>query len=150
MKKTIILLALAVFFLNSYSQEKKETKTAKPVNVPETVKKAFATQFPTAAKVEWGIEKPGEYEAEFKENNTSKSVLFNKKGTLLETESIIPESELPQPIKAVIAKDYSAYKIGRIEKNDVKGVVTYELSAKKDKKKCVLIFNPNGKFLKQE
>lgn len=60
MKKPILLAVLSVFMLSVNSQEKKETKKAeKQVVVPVAVKKAFALKFPAAAKVEWGIEKPG-------------------------------------------------------------------------------------------
>jgi uncharacterized cupredoxin-like copper-binding protein len=151
MKKTILLAVLAVFMLNVNSQEKKETKKAeKQVTVPAAVKKAFAVKFPTAAKVEWGIEKPGQYEAEFNQNKTGMSALFDTKGTLLETESKISVTELPQSIKSVLAKDYATYKTKVIEKNVVKGVVKYEVVVEKAKKSIELVFDANGKLLKKE
>ena len=110
MKKTIIALSLAVSMLNVYSQLKKE-KAEKPVNVPAMVKKAFAAQYPNVVKATWSVEKPGEYEAEFNQNKTVVSALFDTKGTLLETESKITESDLPQAIRSVLTKDYVAYKI---------------------------------------
>jgi len=151
MKKAIILAALAVFLLNVYSQEKQETsKTEKQVNVPEAVKKAFTTQYPKVEKVKWGLEKPGEYEAEFDFNKTAMSVLYNEKGILLETESEIKEAELPQAIKSTLAKDFAGYKMDEIEKTETKDMVTYEITAKKDKKEYNLVFDKNGKLLKQE
>jgi hypothetical protein len=151
MKKTILLAVLAVFMLTLNSQEKKETKKAeKQVNVPMAVKKAFAVKFPNAAKVEWGIEKPGQYEAEFDLNKTGMSALFDLKGTLLETESKMSETNLPQTIKSLLAKDFATYKIKSIEKNEVKGVVKYEVVVEKAKKMLELVFDANGKKLKKE
>jgi hypothetical protein len=151
MKKSILLVALAVFLLNVYSQEKKETsKTEKQINVPEVVKKAFATQFPKVAKVNWVLEKTGEYEAEFNSNKIEMSAVFDEKGILLETESEIKEAALPQTIKSVLAKDFAGYKIDEIAKTEAKDAVTYEMAAKKDKKEYGLVFDKNGKLLKQE
>lgn len=150
MKKTILLAVLAVFMLNVNSQEKKETKKAeKQVSVPALTKAAFAVKFPAATKVEWGIEKPGEYEAEFLLNKTATSALFDKKGTLLETESKMAESDLLPAIKSVLAKDYATYKIKAVEKNEVKGVVKYEVVVEKGKKSSELIFDASGKLLKK-
>lgn len=114
------------------------------------VKKAFAAQYPNVVKVTWSIEKPGEYEAEFNQNKTVVSTLYDSKGALLETESKITESELPQAIKSVLTKDYSGYKIGGVEKNVVKGKVTYEVVATKAKKETELIFDSSAKLLNQK
>ena len=151
MKKTILLAVLSVFMLSVNSQEKKETKKAeKQVVVPIAVKKAFALKFPAAAKVEWGIEKPGQYEAEFDQNKKGMSALFDSKGNLLETESTITEGGLPQAIKSVLAKDYSTFKVKKIEKNEAKGIVKYEVVVVKGKKSTELIFDAGGKQLKKE
>jgi hypothetical protein len=137
--------------LSANSQEKKETRKAeKQVVVPAAVKKAFTLKFPAAAKVEWGIEKQGQYEAEFDQNKTGMSALFDTKGTLLETESTITETNLSQTIKSILAKDYSTYKVKKIEKNEAKGVVKYEVVVVKGKKSSELVFDASGKQLKKE
>jgi hypothetical protein len=134
-----------------YSQEnKEESKADKKVEVPEIVKKAFAKNYPNVTKVEWSIAKKGEYEAEFDLNKTEMSVIIDNNGTILETESEIKEADLPQAIKATLAKDYADYKINEITKTDAKGVVTYEMEAKPKKKEFELVFDNNGKLLKQE
>jgi hypothetical protein len=143
MKKTIIFVALALFMIGAFAEEKK-------VTVHEAVKKVFSAQYPNAAKVEWGLEKTGEYEAEFKLNNTDMSVVYDEKGTALEIESEIKEAGLPQAIKATLAKDFVGYKINEVEKAEAKGVITFEMEAKKDNKEFELVFDQNGKFLKQK
>jgi len=133
------------FVAGSFAQEQKKNE------IPEGAKSAFATKFPKAQKVEWGIEKPGEFEAEFKLNGTKSSALFDAKGNLLETETEIKESELPQGIKASMAKDFAGYKFKETEKAlDAKGNVTYEMEASKGKEEFEVIFDTSGKLIKKE
>lgn len=143
MKKSILTLAFALIMVVAFAEEKK-------VVVPEAVKKAFAAQFTNATKVEWSLEKVGEYEAEFKMNNAEMSAVLDEKGMLIETETEIKESELPQAIKATLDKDFAGYKIEEIEKAEAKGIITYELAAEKGEKEFELVFDANGKLLKQE
>lgn len=151
MKKIVGFMLISLFSVAVIAQknDSDKEKNEKKVIVPDVVKKAFATQFPKVAKVKWGIEKPGEYEAEFDLNKTEMSVVYDEQGTLLETETEIKESDLPQALKSILAKDFNGYKIKEYEKNEAKGIVTYELEAKKDKKEFELVFDSNGKFIKQ-
>jgi len=149
MKKIILTITLAVFLLNAYAQENKEKKDKK-VNVPELVKKAFTDKYPLAKKVEWSLEKEGEYEAEFYLNKAEMSVNIDAKGNVLEVETEISETELPQSVKTALAKDFVGYKLDEIEKAEANGVIAYELEAKKEKKKYELVFDASGKVLKKE
>ncbi len=97
------------------------------------------------------MEKPGEFEAEFTLNGVETSALVDAKGTLLETEAEIKESELPQAVKATIAKYFTGYKLDEIEKaTDVKGVTTFEMEAAKGKDKLEISFDASGKLLGKE
>ena len=150
--KNKMLIALLVLF-SSYvmAQEKKEsTEPEKQVNVPELVKKEFAAKYPKASKVKWGLEKPGEYEAEFELNKAEMSVVIDEKGNVLDVETEIKESELPQAVKATLAKDFAGYKIDEVEKAEAKGAISYEMEAKKDKAEFEIVFDSNGKLLKKE
>jgi hypothetical protein len=151
MKTTILSILLAVFLLNAYAQEnEKKEKGEKKINVPELVKKAFAAKYPKATKVKWSLEKEGEYEAEFNINKAEMSAVFDEKGTCLEVETEIKQSELPQGIKTALAKDFAGYKIEEVEKAEGNGIITYEMEAKKDKAKFELIFDNTGKLIKKE
>jgi hypothetical protein len=151
MKKAILLAVLAVLLLNLQAQETKEAvKPESNFIVPELVKKAFALQYPNATKVEWGIEKPDEYEAEFIGDKTEMSAVFDEKGVLLEAETEIDKSKLPSAVKATLSKDFADYKIGEIEKSESKGAISYEMEAKKEKEEFELSFDNNGKLLKKE
>ena len=77
--------------------------------------------------------------------------MVDAKGNLLETETEIKESELPQAVKATMAKDFAGYKLDEIEKaTDAKGVTTFEMEATKGKDKLEISFDLNGKLIAKE
>jgi len=142
MKKLLMLSVCMAFVLCVLAMNQKEAQ------IPAAAKTGFATKFPTAQKVKWGVEKPGEFEAEFTLNKVETSAVFDAKGNLIETETEIKESELPTAIKATIAKDFAGYKIDEIEKaTGAKGATTYEMEAAKGKDKLEISFEASGKLL---
>ena len=144
MKKSIALFMGIAFIACSYAQKPKD-------ETPAAAKAAFAAKFPTAQKVKWGVEKPGEFEVEFTLNKIAVSALYDATGKLLETEGEIKESQLPQAVKATIAKDFAGYKLDEIEiSTDAKGAITYEMEAVKGKAKFEISFAANGKLLSKE
>ena len=145
MKKLLGLIVCAIFVLSVSAVNQKDEK------IPATAKSGFAAKFPTAQKVKWSVEKPGEFEAEFTLNGVETSALVDAKGILLETEAEIKESELPEPIKATLAKDFAGYKLDEIEKaTDAKGVTTFEMEAAKGREKLEISFDASGKLLAKE
>jgi hypothetical protein len=147
--KKLFVLVICITFLGIFSVQAQE-KPAK-AEIPSAVKSAFQVKYPKAEKVNWGIEKPGEFEAEFVLNSVESSAVFDSKGQFIESESEIKESELPQAVKATISKDFAGYKLGDIAKaTDAKGVVTYEMIANKGKEKFDISFDSNGKLLSKE
>jgi hypothetical protein len=151
MKKLSIVFVALFFTAFTFAQEvKTEKKEEKKVIVPQAVKTAFAAKFPKAAKIEWSLEKAGEYEAEFKLDKAEMSANFNEKGNLIETETEITESALPPSIKSAVAKEFAGYKIGEIAKVFAKGVTSYELEASKDKKTYEVEFDANGKMISKK
>ncbi len=145
MKKLLMLFVCLAFVIVVSANNQKDEK------IPAVTKTGFAAKFPTAQKVNWGVEKPGEFEAEFKLNGVETSTLFDAKGNLLETEVEIKESELPLAVKAILAKDFAGYKLDEIEKaTDAKGVATFEMEADKGKDKLEISFDANGKLLGKE
>ena len=142
MKKLLVLFVCMALVVGVSAANQKDEK------IPAAAKSGFAAKFPTAQKVKWGVEKPGEFEAEFILNGVETSALVDAKGTLLETEVEIKESELPQPVKATLAKDFAGYKLDEIEKaTDAKGVASFEMEAAKGKDKLEISFDANGKLL---
>ena len=144
MKKLMTLLVCIIFVASGFAQKPKE-------ETPAAAKAAFAAKYPTAEKVKWGVEKPGEFEVEFTLNKIATSALYDATGKLLETEGGMKESQLPQAVKATIAKDFAGYKLDEIEiSTDAKGAVTYEMEAVKGKSKFEISFDANGKLLSKE
>ena len=145
MKKLQVLFVCLIFVIGASAVNQKDEK------IPAAAKTGFAAKFPTAQKVKWSVEKPGEFEAEFILNGVETSALVDAKGTLLETEAEIKESELPQAVKATLAKDFARYKLDEIEKvTDQKGSITYGMEATKRSDKLEISFDTNGKLLKKE
>ena len=144
MKKLFALCICLFFLVIAYAFTPKE-------ETPAAAKTAFAAKFPTAQKVKWSIEKPGEYEVEFTFNKIESSALFDAAGKLLETEFEIKEGDLPQAAKATIAKDFAGYKLDEIEKStDASGVVAYEMQAARGKVKLILCFDGTGKLVSKD
>ncbi len=151
MKKALFFAALILAVSGCFTQYKKDSeKSEKQVVAPDAVKKAFATKFPTATKADWSIEKPGEFEVEFKLGKSDKAALYKEDGTLIEIESDMKEADLPQSIKTVLTTDFSGYKTDDIEMTEGNGTVTYELNAEKGDEELSLVFDANGKLLKKE
>lgn len=142
MKKLIILPAL--FF--SFSCAAQKEQKVKESEVPAAVKSAVTAKYPGAEVEHWTLE-DGNYEAEFDVNELEMSMLVKTDGSVLETETEIKVSELPQSVQDYCAKNFAGKKIkeaSKIEAAD--GTMTYEAEIDgKDQ-----IFDANGNFLKTE
>jgi hypothetical protein len=140
MKKTVLMLAVAVISLPACGQKLKEK------DVPAAVSSAFKHQFSEAKDVDWEKEN-GNYEAEFKNGKTEQSVVFDASGKLLETEVEIKEDALPAAVREYVTKNYKDQKIKEASKiTDADGTVRYEAEIHgKD-----LLFDSNGNFIKEE
>ena len=138
MKKLITFTAcITAITFAAFAQKKDDGK------VPQTVKTSFAKQYPGVA-TKWEKEN-GKYEASFKKDGNTMSALFEKNGTMTESETDIKVSALPAAILAYVKANYKGKTIkegAKITKAD--GTVMYE--AEVDGKD--VIFDNNGKFLK--
>lgn len=140
MKKSMFIAAGLMISLAACAQKVKES------DVPAVVKDAFKKAYKDVKEVKW--EKEGaNFEAEFDVGETDQSVAFDATGQVIETEIEIKVEELPTGVKDYVAKNYKDTKIKEATKiTDSKGTVTYEAEIK-DKD---LIFDTNGKFIKEE
>jgi hypothetical protein len=145
MKNLLMSIVCLAFVVGVSAQKPKEAK------IPAEAKAGFAAKYPATQKAKWSIEKPGEFEVDFVLNKVEQSALVDAKGNIIETEIEIKESELPQAVKATIAKDFAGYKLDEIEQSkDAKGVVSFEMQAVKGKDKLEISFDSNGKLLAKE
>jgi hypothetical protein len=144
MKKPVLFFVCFAFVFGVSAQKPKE-------EIPAAAKAGFTAKFPAAQKVKWSVEKPGEFEVDFTLYKIEQSVLVDPKGNIIETEIEIKESELPQPVKATLTKDFAGFKLDEIEKStDAKGVVSFEMEAAKGKDKWEVSFDSNGKLHSKE
>ena len=139
MKKTILLLVVALIAFTANAQKIKETE------VPALVKAAFTKKYPNTPVTKWEKEK-GSIEAEFKMNGTEMSVLINGNGTILETETEMKPTDLMPAITKYCTEKYAGKKIKEASKiEDSKGTVSYEAEIEG----MDVLFDATGKFVKE-
>jgi len=66
-----------------------------------------------------------------------------------QTKTAIETKDLKKEIAENLTKDYKDFQVIKAFKVDTKGVVTFEIMAKKDKEFLILTYDENGKFLKK-
>jgi alpha-amylase/alpha-mannosidase (GH57 family) len=112
--------------------------------VPSAVRTAFDKKYPHT-KPGWDKE-DANYEANFKQEGKAMSVVIDRSGTIVETETNIPVADLPKAIQEYMKKNYGGIKIeeaARIVKAN--GDINYEAEVHhKD-----IVFDANGKFIKE-
>jgi hypothetical protein len=137
MKNIFIVLIMAISICLSAN--------CQSIKVPEAVKTAFSSKYPSATNVKWGKENSKEYEAEFKLNNTSISANFGLDGSWVETETVIPVADLPAAVSSAVTKKYPGAVITMAEKLEVPGgKLLYEAAFKVGGKKKSMELNPDG------
>lgn len=140
MKYKILLIAIFVVVYSSFASE---------VNVPKEVKDAFAKLHPGVKSVHWENEH-NEFEAEFTDHGNVMVVVFDTKGNLVETETLIKNADLPAGVEKSIAHDHPGYTIVEAMKIvNAKGVLTFEVEIKKDKDIKDTFWDKDGKFIKE-
>ncbi|WP_143310105.1 PepSY-like domain-containing protein [Chitinophaga vietnamensis] len=137
MKKYILLLLAGMgFSLAGYAQ----------VKVPATVKSAFEKAYSNVSYVTWSKEGKTGYEATFVQGGKHLSVVYDAKGALEQTEEVIKTEELPAGVADYVKQHYKGAAITEAAKIiKAGGEVNYEAEVKKKD----LIFDANGKFLKE-
>lgn len=140
MRKSIIMALGLLFSLAVSAQKFKESE------VPAVVKDSFKKNYSATKEVKW--EKEGaNFEAEFEMGEIEQSVVYDASGNLVETEIEIKIEELPDAVRDYVSRNYKDSKIKEAAKiTDAKGMVTFEAEVK-DRD---LIFDSNGKFIKEE
>lgn len=139
MKKSFFaILMIAFISFSACAQKIKESA------VPSVVKSTFVKHYPGITP-KWEKEK-NNFEAGFKNQGVSTSVLIDTKGGLLETEVDIKVEELPAAAMSYLKEHYKGQKIkeaAKITKAD--GTVNFEAEVSgKD-----VMFDAAGKFLKE-
>lgn|SRR5574343_473153 len=142
MKKIILAGVIGLTFGCSNAQ-----KSEKNEAVPEAVKTSFAAKYPNVSKVKWEKE-DNSYEAEFVQNKTEYSAVFDANGNFKEEESEIEVSALPNSVVDYCKSNYTDHKISEAAKiTTSSGDVQFEAELSKGKMHFDVIFDANGNFI---
>ena len=140
MKNVFAAVISMLPFCNGYAQQLKESE------IPALVKAKFVSLYPGTKNVKWEKE-DNKYEAGFKQDKTETSVLIDATGNMVETETEIAVSSLPQAVAAYVLKNLAGKKIKEASKIvSASGVVMYEAEVDG----VDYIFDANGNFIKKE
>jgi hypothetical protein len=138
MKKIIVVMMAATVAISACAQKVNESQ------VSQAAKTAFQKNY-SGVKGSWDKE-GASYEVSFKKDGKTMSLLITATGSIQETETEIPVSDLPAVIQSYVKEHYKNEKIkeaARLVKGN--GEVNYE--AEVDDKD--VIFDANGKFIKE-
>jgi len=147
MKITILLFIVSalLFSCNGPTREKQESKDQ--TNPSET---HFKSQYPDAKDVEWETE--GEYsEVDFEQNGLEVSVLYDKDGNVVETETEIDINLIPESVQVYITENYPNFEIEEVEKVESDKGVFFEVAIANDNDEEIdLLFDASGNFIEAE
>lgn len=144
MKKIIFLgLILTGSVFQTYSQDIFQSQ------VPSLVLNSFQQKFPKASDIEWEM-KGNQYKAEFETGFfKDHEVWFDEKGEMVKHKEEVSKSDLPDAIQEAIKANFSKYRVDDIEKVTEKESVIYRIEMKTLTEEVGLVFDENGKVLKQ-
>src|SRR3954470_21937346 len=108
MKKIIAFVIITCACTTAWSQKINASA------VPSSVKQGFSTNYPGITP-EWEKE-DGNFEASFKKNHHDMSCVIDNSGTILETETDITVSELPQEAVIYLKAHYKGHTIKEASK----------------------------------
>jgi hypothetical protein len=138
--KKLFIIAVAMVFAGFFVNAQKIDAS----KVPAAVKAGLSKQYP-GVTAKWEKE-TGKYEANFKQNGNTMSVLFEVNGTMIESEMDITIASLPASVLAYVKDHYKGKTIKEGAKiTKANGTINYE--AEVDGKD--VIFDVNGKYLKE-
>jgi hypothetical protein len=138
---SVLLIALVFISPSSFSQIRK---------IPAEVTQALKEKYPDADNVSWK-DKLTVFAASFELNNEKYEARFNDKGEWKSTEKEISENEIPAEIKDGFEKSkYSDWELRNVYLIQLPEDATQYriLVAKSDIQKKNLLFNNDGKLLK--
>jgi hypothetical protein len=123
--------------------------------LPKAVLDAVKAKFPKAELVGASKEKEGDktlYEVRIKDGKTKADVSLTEEGKIVSIEKEIAAADLPKEVTDALEARYAKAKIDLAEEvTDKDDKVVYELHVTTaDGKKGEVVFDPKGKFVKEE
>lgn len=145
----VILITMLLLSLTGNAQEKKIAKK----DLPPAVLKAFTGAYPQATIKGLSSEQENGktyYEIESIEGKTHRDLLYTPDGSLAEIEEGVSLSDLPDPVKATVKREFPSGRISLAEKTTKGTAVSYELRVSTEKKRMTVTVAPDGKLLSRE
>ena len=145
----VVLFTIALLPIRSFAQEQSLQKK----DVPNSVLAAFQKSYPKA-KIK-GYSKEVErdtviYEIESVEGTVHRDATYAGNGRLISIEESLPFTDLPQPVRNTIAKEYPKGKVSISEKVIKGSAIRFEVLVTSGKLKHELVLNPDGSIVKSE
>lgn len=148
-RMTLIAISLLLTGLTVSAQESK----IREQEVPQAVIAAFKSAYPNATVRGYAKEKENGklfYEIESKDGATMRDILYQPDGTVAEIEETVAVADLPAAAQQFIQSKYPRAVVGKAEKVTHGDKVEYEVSAKRGKQRISLVFDSDGKTLKNK
>jgi len=138
-----------------------------PVNVPDNIRNAFTTQYPTASDVTWSPYKQYDrinwewtgwpsmdtsyYAVNYTVDNRKHMSWWDKLGKWIGSTSTIEDStKLPDPVKKTLKNSYAGYKIKDIDEETDNKRTVYEIKLEKGDATARILVDKNGRILKKD
>jgi hypothetical protein len=154
-KQTFCALLSVAFVLTVMTRTRAGEEKIAPNQLPKAVLDAAKAKFADAKIIGASKEEENgktEYEVVMEKDGRHIDASFTAAGALIAIEKTITAKELPKPVRQALRKRYpksSIKKIEEITKEDK--VAAYEaLLTTADKKTVEVVFDPDGKFVKEE
>jgi len=139
-------------------EEAGEKAEAKPAVLdlkvlPEAVLKAFKAAYPQAEikgaskEIENGVT---QFEVESVDGKLNRDLLYAADGKVLEMEETTAPENLPEPVKATLARDFAGAKLLKVEILTKGATKNFELSLQDKDKKFGVTIDPAGKIVEKE
>jgi hypothetical protein len=148
-RTVLCLLLISCFTCVGSSQE----QLLKRSDVPGAVLDAFHKAYPKATIKGFSREvEKGKvlYEVESTEGKIHRDVSYNADGSVITLEETLPISELPEAVRSSMKTDYPRARITRCEKVTRGQTVQYELAIHSGKIRSEVVFDADGKLVKNE
>jgi hypothetical protein len=139
------ILALAGCEENEHQVSAKE--------VPEAVLQAFNQSYPGAVIKEYAEEsEDGQHYFEISCEFQGRKIdaLYKPDGAVSEIEEVISPDQLPEPVRQAITGEFPSLTIHSAESVEKEGQQLFEVKLLKDTKMTEVLFENNGRILKQE
>ena len=151
-RKHLVMLFVLLSIAAAAGQARAAKPAAKPAATapPAAVLKAFQQAYPKAV-IKRTIHEQREgkpvVEIESVDHGILRDLLYTPEGKLLECEETIPADSLPAAVRTALKSEAPGAKVGRIERIDREGVVTYSINVTAKGKAREIAFDPSGKLI---